>query len=119
MKYLHASIDDLVDHLKRYCLVLTEIGISEPWISEIGIETLHRYHAASDKLWGDAPSSFVIAGDDVSQHTQLKRAVAEIEGTETGSFILVGYHDGGTISVSHRTLPFQQNARPADWWKPW
>jgi hypothetical protein len=47
----------------------------------------------------------------------LKDAVLKIEASPANNhFLVVGYEDGGVISVSGTTLPFQINARPADWW---
>ena len=34
------------------------------------------------------------------------------------AFLLVGYDDGGAVSVSNRKLGFQAGARPVDWWQP-
>ena len=49
----------------------------------------------------------------------LSGAVEHVEAFgEPGEFLLVGYHDGGLISVSRRMLPFQDGLQQATWWGP-
>lgn len=119
MRYLHLEIGDLLRYLEEQELVLTEIGISEPWISPIGAETLRKYMAATNVLWGEFPSSFIIADDRASTLITMKEAVQASETNGRPKCVLIGYNDGGLISVSRETLPFQQGLAQADWWKPW
>ncbi len=52
-----------------------------------------------------------------SQMQNLKHDVAWVEARGgTDNFIVIGYHDGGIITISQEKLPFQQGAAGADWW---
>jgi hypothetical protein len=49
----------------------------------------------------------------------LERAVTKVEaGSIENRFLIVGYQDGGIISISGRMFPFQEHAKRADWWRP-
>lgn len=49
----------------------------------------------------------------------LARAIAQVEGQGgPADFLLVGFNDGGAISVSRHLLPFQEHADPAGGWMP-
>lgn len=119
MRYLHLEIDELLRYLEEQKLVLTEMGISEPWTSSIGVETLRKYTAATDVLWGERPRSFIVADDEALAHMTMRDAVQASETTERPKCLLIGYNDGGLISVSRETLPFQQGAAQANWWEVW
>jgi hypothetical protein len=49
----------------------------------------------------------------------LEEAVAHVEdGGETSEFLLTGHPNGGLISVSKFSLPFQNDLEPITWWGP-
>lgn len=53
------------------------------------------------------------------QPVSLSGAVEHVEAYGGPSeFLLVGYPDGGLISVSRRMLPFQEAVPQANWWGP-
>jgi hypothetical protein len=72
----------------------------------------------SETLWGALlPYYLKVANSIETEASSLKEAVSKVETSPANNTILlVGYEDGGVISVSGTTLPFQINAKPAQWW---
>lgn len=56
------------------------------------------------------PSDVAVSLPGAVEHVEAFGAPAE--------FLIVGYPDGGLITVSRRMLPFQDGAGQADWWGP-
>ncbi|RYE10374.1 MAG: hypothetical protein EOP22_04845 [Hyphomicrobiales bacterium] len=78
--------------------------------------------------WADRPENggtafehyFHINAPPSDAAVSLSGAVEHVEAYGApDEFVLCGYPDGGLISVSRQTLPFQQGlARADDWWGP-
>jgi len=88
-------------------------------LKQMSPEDLDAYFSQSNLLWGLMPKTFVYVGIREPQgNLTLHKAIqdAEYAGNDA-SFLLVGYQDGGLISVSNRKLAFQAEAQPADWWQ--
>jgi hypothetical protein len=75
----------------------------------------HRPEEAGTML----ASYFHVNAPPTDHAVSLPGAVEHVEafGGPT-EFLIVGYPDGGVISVSRRMLPFQDGTQQADWWGP-
>jgi hypothetical protein len=121
MRYLHKDVVNIRKFVEskqlkiRACTYEGHLTSDKPELDPIS-EMLR----ATDKLWGRRLSYFL----DVSSSTDqavlpLKEAVLRVEAAVVSDdFLLVGYQDGGIISISGKILPFQTDAKVAEWWRP-
>jgi hypothetical protein len=73
----------------------------------------------SNQLWGRSLDYFLAIQENENFSARgLSEAVVSVEAPGTVGFLLVAYQDGGVISISSRTYPFQQDAPSAAWWHP-
>ena len=83
---------------------------------------MSSYEIATHRLenLGVGPVEYVhVNPPSGSRHVPLSAAVEHIEAYASASeFLLVGYADGGLISVSRDLLPFQAGLQQAMWWRP-
>jgi len=64
-------------------------------------------------------SYFHVNSPPTDRAVSLPGAVEHVEAFGgPNEFLLVGHPDGGLISVSRRTLPFQEGLEQASWWGP-
>jgi hypothetical protein len=121
MRCLHAEAAGIREYVSLLGLAVTRCDFERkypPTLADADAcgEMLER----SETLWGTAlPYYLYISRSFEAEAPALKQAVEAVEasGARDG-FLIVAYQDGGLISVSAVELPFQANARPADWWAP-
>jgi hypothetical protein len=80
-----------------------------------GIEEMDK---RTETLWGTSLPYYLFVSPLIEdKRLSLQDAVASAESWPSKDrFLLVAYQDGGLISVSGMLLPFQEEARPAEWW---
>jgi len=121
MRFLHYHVDHIVRCVTSAGLTVTKCdrtgmtphaGVDETAISEM--------LGATEKLWGALLPYFLWVSNSPKKNAlTLKESVGLVEAaSESHEFLLVGYEDGGIISVSNTKLPFQGEAQAAEWWKP-
>jgi len=121
MRYIHQQIEEITAFVKATDLHVIKCsykGSSSPEIVEpIAIEDMLT---RSRTLWGLALPYYVIVSSSVNPEAlSLREAVTRVEATAArDEFLLIAYQDGGIISVSGMTFPFQEHAQRADWWQP-
>jgi hypothetical protein len=119
MRYLHDEAAGIRAYLTLLGLAVTRCDFQRrfqpaPADADACDEMLER----SETLWGSAlPYYLSVSRSFEADAPALKQAVEAVEASgERDRFLIVAYQDGGLISVSAVELPFQANARPADWW---
>ncbi|WP_300781040.1 hypothetical protein [Enhydrobacter sp.] len=119
MRYLHGSSDQIRRYVEALNLVITKctqgtVSVTSD-VNEIA-KTLER----TQTLWGaKLPYYFFVSKSADQPRLALPQAVSRVESSATeDEFLIVPYEDGGIISVSGTELPFQKEARVAEWWKP-
>lgn len=121
MRYLHNNADELVSYIQTHDLAVTKCDCSGVLgTSPADTGAIEDMLSKSNTLYGSLlPYYFVVSGSTKNEASPLKDAVSNIETSLTNdSFLVAAYEDGGILSVSSKTLPFQITARPADWWRP-
>jgi hypothetical protein len=99
---------------------LSADGSAEP--VEVSIKDVASYYEQTQSLFGEHPAHFIVVGNVAGKQPRgslrdLLR-VAEQPGT-TVPVLLVGYQDGGLISVSSSPLPSQEGAQEvSEWYGP-
>jgi hypothetical protein len=92
-----------------------------PRASDLAEIAAYFHRAETPELAGTVLRNyFHINAPHSTTPVSLNGAVEHVEAYgKPDEFLLVGYPDGGLISVSRQKLPFQENAAPADhWWGP-
>lgn len=79
---------------------------------------IQAYHYQTQYLWGADPENYILA---VRGHAPAVKSLAatmeKLDHVDQEEIIaLVGYNDGGLISLSSKIWPPQQGAESADWW---
>ena len=121
MRYLHLQVTDVARFVVSAHLVVSKCdrnGKMPP--SQVDQSAIAEVLAASEKLWGALLPYYLWVSTSHREHpTTLSEGVVEVEaGSHPEEFLLVGYEDGGVISISNTKLSFQTGARAADWWRP-
>jgi len=119
MRFLHKEFDSIVRFIDAHSLntfVLDTEGAKAP--RKVGARFLLNYGIATQQYNGAAPTDYIVVTEAAS--VESKKALDAIREKETEnralSFILIGYNDGGVLSISSRYLPFHDEAQRADWW---
>jgi hypothetical protein len=121
MRYLHLQVADIAGHITSASLVISKCdrnGQAQP--SKVSEAAVAEMLGATEKLWGALlPYYFWVSRSYRERPLSLKEAVTEIEGaSHPDEFLLVGYEDGGVLSISSSKSNFQIGARTAEWWRP-
>ena len=121
MRYLHYEAEKIAGYIEERQLHVFKCdydGKAGP--VEVSADIIEEMWKASETLWGTCLSYFAIASQSSQiEKTSLVQAVSEIEGAKSSDkFAVVAYQDGGLITVSGFSLPFQVCARLAAWWVP-
>jgi hypothetical protein len=122
MRCLHDEALKICEYASALGLVVTRCDVenkSPPAAVEASAigEMLKR----SETLWGTAlPYYLCVSETFAAKAPSLKQAVMQVEASPDGKkFLIIAYQDGGLISVSGAMLPFQIDARTAEWWAPY
>jgi hypothetical protein len=122
MRYLHRSADEICRYVRSGSLAVTkcDYAASSPPIA-VNASAIEEMLKRSETLWGLALPYYLCVSEAVeTEGIPLKEAVSKIEASSAKDrFLIVAYQDGGIISVSGIMLPFQEEARIADWWAPY
>src|SRR5690348_4637202 len=120
MRFLHHQIDAIARYVSSIGLVVSKSDRNgRSRIITVDVEAIADMLGATEKLWGAPLPYYLHASKNKETATArtLRDAVAAIEApSRVEQFLLAGYEDGGLISVSGVTLPFQVGAKPANWW---
>jgi hypothetical protein len=119
MRNLHRDISDILEYVRSSGLTceLEDVGgVAQP--TKIGLDGVEDYFDATFSYHGDTPRKYLrFLSANSSLATHVKTAVREIEaGSVPGGFLLIGYEDGGVISISANELSFQSSEYDADRW---
>ncbi len=121
MRYLHLSTDELCEYVQSLGLTVMrcERSVKSSPV-ETDVAAIKKVLEISKTLWGAIlPYYLSIATSIDAEAPPLEDAVSRVEASPIASrFLVIGYEDGGVISVSGSTLPFQAKAKPAEWWTP-
>jgi hypothetical protein len=121
MRYLHIEVGDVVRFVTSANLAVSKCDrngkIPPTRLDQAAIEEMLN---ATEKLWGGLlPYYLWVSKSYRERASTLREAVAEVQSASNpNEFVLVGYEDGGVISISGAELSFQVGARPANWWYP-
>lgn len=120
MRFLHKQIGPILDYIRDRKLTsyLMEVrGKQAP--RTVDLDFIRAYADDTAKYLGAAPIDYILVMAKDAAMPTVGVMIADIEGRlENSSFVLIGYNDGGVISVSNHRLPCQVDAQPAEWWKP-
>ena len=85
-----------------------------PW------STIDEMLVQSNLLYGLSLPYYLIVSPEIEIKNQpIHEAVSRIETSKTrDEFLIIAYQDGGLITVSGAKLPFQNDAKKANWWWP-
>jgi hypothetical protein len=119
MRFLHERAEGIVDFIESNSL---SVFACQNDASQAPIPAQSALIATmldqSLTLWGDTLRHYaIISSFSEINPVPLSKMVLAIEASpEWASFLIAAYNDGGLISVSGSLLPFQQEAKKADWW---
>ena len=120
MRYLHDRVDEIVRYVEAQGLAVTRCdrnGVTRP--VKVGAAAISEMLKATRELGGALlPYYLWVSSAPREQASKLEIGIAEVQAPRAEAFLLIGYDDGGAVSVSNRKLSFQAGARPADWWQP-
>lgn len=120
MRYLHRQVGAICQYLESIGISVMRCsydGSSPPSVAAPGaIEDMLKQ---SHTLWGLRLPYFLSVAKSIETETlPLQEAVLRVEASRSDKFLIVAYQDDGIISISGTTLPFQEQAERAEWWRP-
>src|SRR5581483_97021 len=122
VRYLHLDAERMCAYVSACGLAVTQCDFEAkaPPIA-VDASAIPAMLKRSETLWGTAlPYYLRIAKSADAEVRSLNEAVEQVEGSdEREGFLAIAYQDGGLISVSGVLLPFQAEARNANWWAPY
>ena len=120
MRYLHNDVDEICKYVQSHGLTVAKCD-RDKWSQPVPVEAkaIEEMLTSTGKLWGTLLRYYLgVARSAEAEAPPLKDAVSKVEASRASSTILlVGYEDGGLISVSAKTLPCQIGAKSAEWWE--
>ncbi|WP_157961320.1 hypothetical protein [Microvirga flavescens] len=117
MRYFHTNIDKIMLFLAKNKSLLYLCDVSDNKICvSIDIHFLEKYYMNTHHYYGDRPEKYVyVTSDQNFEESSFSERIEEIEKDKFDPrFLLIGYNDGGIISVSGSKLEFQEIEAP--WW---
>jgi hypothetical protein len=122
MRYLHQEVDEICKYIlaSGLCVIVcSNDGTAVPSVAST--DAITEMLKASNSLWGQVLNYYLrVAKLTEAKCLPLREAVDGVEkDSGLADFLIVAYQDGGLISVSALQLPFQNLAKPAQWWRPW
>jgi hypothetical protein len=121
MRYLHENSEKICDYVRVRGLVVSKCHSTEASPAVVlDVSAIEAMDKKTETLWGTSLPYYLFVSALVEDKRLLLRdAVADAESWPSKDrFLLVAYQDGGLISVTGMVLPFQEQARPAEWWAP-
>jgi hypothetical protein len=122
MRYLHQSADSICAYIRSRGLRGAKCDFEKALpMSAMDVDAIRDMLERANTLWGAALPFYVLVSRTVeADPPSLDEAVSRIEASpDDERFLIVAYQDGGLITVTGKHLPFQVNARKADWWRPY
>lgn len=120
MRYLHNTIDDLIDFVRSNQL---EIIIADLWGRNIRtgqLQDIRTYFEPSQDVISNDTHEYIFVGKSGGLHPAgVQNAIQYVE-KECGEFefVIHAYPDGGVISYSNENMSFQNSSAVlANWWK--
>jgi hypothetical protein len=119
MRYLHKEFDPIAAYIRHRPVILHLLDCGGQNTETIEHSALEDYFERTHTYWGTAPKNYVYASFNAEiDPIPLGEALSRVEDVRTSNgFLLVGYNDGGLISISKEKLPFQDRAERAPWWR--
>ncbi|WP_132568121.1 hypothetical protein [Rhizobium sullae] len=119
-KFFHSEVDD-IDSLKEFLRrdwQLFDCRVDGSACHKVDHSAVRTYFDETMRLWGQHPENYLLAvRNSVPESTSLATIMDALKHSEIGDIVaLIGYNDGGLLSLSAITLPPQQGARTASWW---
>jgi hypothetical protein len=122
VRYLHDEAARLCEYISALGLAVAKCDFQRK-VPPIAVDTaeIRAMLKRSETLWGTALPHFLsISKSAEADVPTLEQTVVQTEASaEREKFLVVAYQDGGLISVSGMVLPFQVDARRAEWWRPY
>jgi hypothetical protein len=120
MRFIHKESNEITSYVHSIDMHVMQCNSDGSSMSaEVPASSIEEMLRKADTLWGLAlPYYLRISEAPETEAISLEKAVIEVEAPSIENrFLIVGYQDGGIISISGRTLPFQEHAERADWWQ--
>jgi hypothetical protein len=120
MLFLHRDIELIEDYIASHRLRMAISDLLGTSSKPATMEEVRQYFRETYEYQGEPAKAYILVAqhDNSDVALPLRQAAKEVEmqgGQEV--FLLVGYEDGGVISISAALLPFQAHAPSAEWWR--
>ncbi|MGO7078845.1 hypothetical protein ACCT03_34360 [Rhizobium johnstonii] len=119
-KFFHSDVRevDVFEEFLRSDWQLFDSRIDGSSSQAVATTAIQAYYQKTQSLWGGYPENYILAVRDIVPAGMSLAAIMEkLDHADEGEVIaLVGYNDGGLISLSSKLWPPQQGAKSADWW---
>lgn len=119
-KFFHSDVRevDAFEEFLRSDWQLFDCRIDGSASQAVATTAIQAYYQKTQSLWGGYPKNYVLAvRGKVPAGTSLAAIMEKLDHAGEDEIIaLIGYNDGGLISLSTKLWPPQQVAKLADWW---
>ncbi|MBN9987138.1 hypothetical protein [Rhizobium laguerreae] len=119
-KFFHSDVRDVdvFEEFLRSDWQLFDCRVDGSSNQAIATNAIQAYYQKTQSLWGGYPQNYILAvRDKAPAGTSLAAIMEKLDHADEDEIIaLVGYNDGGLISLSSKLWPPQQGAKSADWW---
>lgn len=119
-KFFHSDVGDVdaFEEFLRSDWQLFDCRVDGSFSQAIATNAIQPYYQKTQSLWGSYPRNYILAVRDKAPAGMSLAAIMEkLDHSEEDEIIaLVGYNDGGLISLSSKLWPPQKGAKSADWW---
>jgi hypothetical protein len=121
MRYYHKDVAQIAQFIEDNNLNLFHPDSEGKEVPRpVNLISLEDYLRNTQQLWGSFPETYFIVTHEsrcspISVDEAMKQAEAQASSI---AFVLVGYNDGGVVSISNRKLPFQDQTHALANWEP-
>jgi hypothetical protein len=123
MRYFHRrkeEAEEISNYVRSHGLVVAKCHYAQEAAPvPVDADSIDELYKRSETLWGGSFIYYLVVSTKVEGYDlSLKDAVIDVEACSSpDKFLVVTHQDGGLVSVSSASLPFQAEA--AEWWKPY
>ncbi|RWX00696.1 hypothetical protein EHI45_37410, partial [Rhizobium leguminosarum] len=114
-KFFHSDVRevDVFEEFLRSDWQLFDSRIDGSSSQAVATTAIQAYYQKTQSLWGSYPENYILAVRDIVPAGMSLAAIMEkLDHADEGEVIaLVGYNDGGLISLSSKLWPPQQGAK--------
>lgn len=117
-KFFHDEPGQIVGFLKDgWSIHLCDVAGA--WQRQVEPSFIAAYCEQTLSYWGASPSEYILAAkQNLPRNTGLVPLFNAFRHACGDLIMLVGYNDGGLVSVSKVIWPFQRGTEQAPWWQP-